>query len=107
MKLSFLPLERSLVFSSLNDEDFTIPYITDTIPNSPDFYQPPSQPNRNVWIIDINGEKTIKGQCVFDELNPHQTTQENPISMSVYAEGRATREQILRRFTPYLIKSDL
>ena len=31
---------------------------------------------------------------------------ENPRSISVYAEGRSTREQILKRFAPYLIKSD-
>ena len=32
---------------------------------------------------------------------------ENPRSILAYAEGRDTREQILKIFAPYLIKSDL
>ena len=32
---------------------------------------------------------------------------ENPSSRSVYTEGRSTRGQILNRFSPYFIKSDL
>ena len=31
----------------------------------------------------------------------------NPISRSVYAEGRTTKKQILKSFAPDLIKSDL
>ena len=31
----------------------------------------------------------------------------NPRSILVYAKGRANIEQILKKFTPYLIKSDL
>ena len=56
-------------------EYFTIPYITDTIPNSLSGHQLPSQANRNVWIIDINGEDPITDQVVIDELNCHQTPQ--------------------------------
>ena len=37
-------------------EDFTIPYINDTIPNQPAGCQLPAQAKRNVWIIAINGE---------------------------------------------------
>ena len=43
-------------FNLLNDEDFTIPYINDTIPNSPAGHQLPSQAKRNLWIIAMNGE---------------------------------------------------
>ena len=57
----------------LDDEDFTIPYITDTIPNLPDGHKLPSQANRNVWIVAINGEELITAQGVLYELNRHQT----------------------------------
>ena len=60
-------------FNLLDDEDFTIPYITDTIPNSPAGHQLPSQAKRKVWIVDINGEEHITAQGVLDELNRHQT----------------------------------
>ena len=50
-----LPLYGNKVgLNLLNYEDFTIPYITDTIPNSPSGHKLPSQANRNVWIIAIN-----------------------------------------------------
>ena len=58
-----LPLSGNKVgFNLLDDEDFTIPYITDTIPNSPAGHKLPSQANINVWIVAINGEKPIKVQ---------------------------------------------
>ena len=48
MKLSYLP-------NLLDDEDFTIPYITDTIPNYPAGHQLLSQAKINLWIIAMNG----------------------------------------------------
>ena len=49
------PSGKKVGFNLLDDEDFTIPYITDTIPNSPDGHQLPSQAKRSVWIVAING----------------------------------------------------
>ena len=37
------PYGKKVVFDLLDNEDFTIPYITDTIPNSPAGHQPPAQ----------------------------------------------------------------
>ena len=69
-----LPLSgKKIGFILLDDEYFTIPYITDIIPNLPAGHQLPSQANRNVWIISINGEYLIADQGVLDELNRHQT----------------------------------
>ena len=48
------PCGKKVGFNLLNDEDFTIPYITDTTPNSPAGHQLPSQAKRNVWIVAIN-----------------------------------------------------
>ena len=45
---------KKIGFNILDDEDFTIPYITDTIPNFPDGHQLPSQAKQNVWIVAIN-----------------------------------------------------
>ena len=39
----------------LDDGDFTITYVTDTIPNSPDGYKIPTYATRNLLIIAISG----------------------------------------------------
>ena len=46
---------KQIGFNLLDDEYFTIPYITYTIPNSPAGHQLPSQAKQNVWIVAING----------------------------------------------------
>ena len=56
----------------LYDEDFIIPYVTGTIPNLPAVHQLSIQDNKNVWIIDINGEEPITAQVALDELNHHK-----------------------------------
>ena len=73
MTLSYLPLEKKIGFNLVHDENFTVPYITDTIQNSTSGHQLPSQAKRNVWIVAINGEETITAQGVIDKLNSHQT----------------------------------
>ena len=67
------PSGNKIDFNLLDDEDFAIPYITNTIPNSPAGNQLPSQAKRSVWIVDINGEEPITAQGVLDKLNRHQT----------------------------------
>ena len=68
-----LPPSRKIVgFNLLDDEDFTIPYITGTTPNSPDVNQPSSQAKLNVWIIAINVEESSTAQGAFNEINCHQ-----------------------------------
>ena len=42
------PSGKKIGLNLLDDEDFTIPYITDNILNSPGFHQLPSQAKRNV-----------------------------------------------------------
>ena len=72
MKLIYLLLEIKIVFNLLDDELFTIPHFTDTIPNSSDVHQLPTEGKKNVWIIAINGEEPITDQVALDELNHHQ-----------------------------------
>ena len=67
------PSGKKIGLNLLDDEYFTIPYITDTIPNPSASHQLPTQAERNLWIIDINGEDPITAQGVLDELNSHQT----------------------------------
>ena len=50
------PYGNKIGFNLLDDEDFTIPYITDTIPNLPAVHQLPSQSKINTWIVSINVE---------------------------------------------------
>ena len=67
------PSGNKIGFNLLDDEDFTIPYITDTIHNSPAVHQLPSQAKRNLWIVAINGEEPITSQGVLDEPNSNKT----------------------------------
>ena len=48
------PDGRNIVPGLLDDEYFTIPYVIDTIPNSPDGHQILKQYNKHVWVIAIN-----------------------------------------------------
>ena len=43
-------------FNLLDDNDFTIQYIIDTITNLPSGHKLPTQDKKNVWIININGK---------------------------------------------------
>ena len=67
------PSGNKIGFNLLNDEDFTIPYVTDTITNSPSGNKLPTKAKNNLWIIYINGEEPIIYQGAPDELNHHQT----------------------------------
>ena len=96
------PSGKKIGSNLLDDEDFTIPYITDTIPNSTAGHQLPSQAKRNVWIVAINGEEPIKAQGVLDELNSHQTPREkSKIKISLCRRKsyqRTDLEEIRSRF---------
>ena len=60
-------------FNLLYDGYFTIPYIIDTIQNSPASHQFTTQAKLNVWIGAIYEEEPIKYQYVLDGINIHQT----------------------------------
>ena len=67
------PSGKKVDFNLLYDEDFTIPNVTNKIPNIPSGHQLPAQDKINVWIIAINREEPITAQDTLDELNLHQT----------------------------------
>ena len=101
------PSGKKIGFHLLDDEDFTIPYITNTIPNSPAGHQLPSQAKRNVWIVAINGEDPITAQGVLDEFNCHQTQRgKSKINISL-CRRKSYQRELLEEFTLDLIKSDL
>ena len=77
IKLSYLPLEKKLVFILLDDDEFTIRYITDAIPNSPAGHQLLTQAKQNLGIIAINEEYPTTSQGELDELNHHQNPSRN------------------------------
>ena len=96
------PSVNKVGFNLLDDEDFTIPYITDTIPNSPAVHQLPSQAKINMQIIAINGEEPITDQDVLDELNLHQNPwRKSKIKISIFRRKsyqRTDLEDICSRF---------
>ena len=67
------PTEKKIGFNLLDDEYFTIPYVTDTTPNSPAGYQLSAQTKKHVWIIANNREEPITAQGALEQLNCHQT----------------------------------
>ena len=67
------PYGKKIGFNSLDDEYFTIPYITDTIPNSPAGHKFPAQDKQNIWIVNINREDSITAPYALDELNIRHT----------------------------------
>ena len=58
-------------------------------------------------MIAINVEEPITDQGLLDELNFHQTPRGKSKIKIIYAEGRDTKEQILKIFAPDFIKSGL
>ena len=76
---------------------WNLSYVADTIPNSPDGHQLPTQAKKNVCIIDINGEKPTTAQGALDELNHNQNPRVkskvnisiciNKIYQSIYIEN--------------------
>ena len=95
MTWSYLPLEKNVGLNLLDDEYFTIPYINNTIPNSPSIHQLPSQSKINVWIIAFNGEEPITAQGVLDELNRHQTPWgKSKINISLYSRKICQRTDL-------------
>ena len=50
------PSGKKICLNLLNDNDFTIPYIIDTIKNSPAGHKLPTQAKNTVWIIAISKE---------------------------------------------------
>ena len=69
--MSYLLLEKNW-FNLLDDEYFTITYVTYTIPSSPEGHQLTTQDEQNLLIIAINGEVPITAQGDIGELNLHQ-----------------------------------
>ena len=72
-KIELPPAGKKIGFNLLDGEDFITPHVIDTIPNSPDGHQLPTQANNNVYIIAVNGEEPITYQGALDEINFHQT----------------------------------
>ena len=73
-------------FNLLNYKYFKIPYITDTILNSPAGHQLPSQDKIYVCIIIINSEEPITAQGDLDDLNTHKPHVDNPRPILFYTE---------------------
>ena len=91
----------------LDDEDFTIPHIIDTISISPYVHQLPTQANKNCGSLISMDKRLSQLKALLMNLISIKIHVENPRSISVYIEGRATRGKILKRFGPYFIKSYL
>ena len=67
------PSGNKISLNLLYDEYFTIPFVNDTISNSPSGHQLPTQSKLNVWIVAFNGEDPITAQGALDELNCYKT----------------------------------
>ena len=93
---------KKVGFILLDDGDFTIHCINDTIPNLPSGNPFPTHTKLNVWIIAINGEEPITAQGVLDEINHHQSTHgKSKVKISLFRRKiyqRTDFEEIHSRF---------
>ena len=71
-EIELLTSGKKLGFNILDDEYFTIPYKTDTIPNSPYRNRFPTQAKQSVCVIDTNREEPITDQGELDKINCYQ-----------------------------------
>ena len=53
-EIQLLPYVNKVGFNSMDDEEFTIPYITDKTPNLPAGHRVSTYTKHNVWIVYIN-----------------------------------------------------
>ena len=60
------PSGKKIGFNILDEKDFTIPYVIDTIPNSPASHQLLTQVKKNVWMIATNREELVTAQGAID-----------------------------------------
>ena len=65
-EIELSPSGKKVGFNLLDDEYFTIPYITDKTTNSPSSHKLTTQARQNVCIIAINGEEPITAQGTLD-----------------------------------------
>ena len=101
------PTGKDIGFNLLDDEDFTIPYVTDTIKSSPAGHQLKTQDKKKMLIFSINGEEPITAIDALDELNFHKTPRgKSKVSISQFRRNCYQRK-FLEDISPYLIKSDL
>ena len=99
------PDGKKIGFNLLDNEDFTIPYVTDTIPNSPAGPQLTTQVKKNVCIIYINREVSIIYQGALGELNHHQTPRDkSKVKISLCRRKRYQKTDLEEGFQD-LIKS--
>ena len=86
-----LPIYLNKVcFNLLDDEYFTITYITDTIPNSPAGHQLPSQAKKMYGSYISMGKRLSQLKVHLMNSISIKLHMENPRSILFYAEGRAT-----------------
>ena len=67
------PSGKKIGLYVLDDEYFIIPYVIDTIPNSPSSNHLQTWDKKDVWSVAINGEETITYQDALDRLQKNQT----------------------------------
>ena len=60
------PSRKKIGIYLFDDEHFKIPYVIYTIPDSPAGNQLTAQANKNVWIVEINGEYNTTYQGAID-----------------------------------------
>ena len=93
---------KKVVFNILYYEDFTMPYINYTIPNSLVGNQLLTQAKQNLWIISINGEEPIASQGALYEMDCHQTPHgKYKVGISLFRRNsyhRTNFEEIWSRF---------
>ena len=91
----------------LDDEDFTIPYVTDIIQDSPAGHPLPTQALKMCGSLILMEKSLSQLKLILTNSIAIKLHVENPRSRSVYAKVRDIRGKMLKTFAPDLIKADL
>ena len=78
------PAENKTGFDLLDDKEFTIPFVNDTILNSPAGHQLLAQARKNVWIVAINYNSTSHLKVNLMNSSAIRINVGIPRSVSVY-----------------------
>ena len=83
-EIELRPAENKTGFDLLDDKEFTIPFVNDTILNSPAGHQLLAQARKNVWIVAINYNSTSHLKVNLMNSSAIRINVGIPRSVSVY-----------------------
>ena len=106
-EIELLPAGNGIGFNLLDDEDFTIPHVTDTIPSLPAGHKLPTQAKKKLGIIAINKKDPITTQGVLDKPQHRQNYRGKPNTKIIICRRKIYQRTDIEEIFSRFINSDL